>query len=63
MSRLVFDQSSPVEPVSESRGGGLSVTGGEGQTDILVSNIGCNGTVARRIKYMAIAGQKTTFIH
>ena len=45
--RTGFDQSSPVQPVSESRGGTLSVTDGggrrtnEGRTkEILVSNIG-----------------------
>ena len=42
LRRLVFDQSSLVQPVSEYRGGPLSMTdGGEGQTmEILVSNIG-----------------------
>ena len=38
-----FDQSSPVQPVSESRGGGLSVTEVEEEEEkkeILVSNIG-----------------------
>ena len=39
LRRLVFDQSSPLHPVSESRGGTLSVTDGA-QTEILVSNIG-----------------------
>ena len=47
--RMRFDQSSPVQPVSESRGGGtLSVTedggggggGGRRTKEILVSNIG-----------------------
>jgi hypothetical protein len=48
--RTGFDQSSPVHPVTESRGGTLSVTHG-GRTEILVSNIGlltlghmCTGT-------------------
>ena len=42
MRRLVFDQSSPVHPVSEYRGGSTSVTnGGGGQTEILGFNIGC----------------------
>ena len=46
MRRLVFDQSSPVQPVSESRGGTLSVTEEDGggrrrrTKEILVSNIG-----------------------
>ena len=42
LRRLVFNQSSPVHPVSESRGGGLSVKEEDGRrrTDILVSNIG-----------------------
>ena len=39
MSRLVFDQSSPVQPVSESRGGSTNLTEDE-RTEILVSNIG-----------------------
>ena len=39
LRRLVFNQSSPVHPVSESRGGNLNVTNGE-RTKILVSNIG-----------------------
>ena len=41
--RLVLDQRSSVHPDSESRGDGLSVTGGGGgggRTEILVSNIG-----------------------
>ena len=33
MRRLVFNQSSPVHPVSESRGGGLSVTADGRRTD------------------------------
>ena len=42
LRRLVFDQSSPVHPVSESIGFGLSRTeDGGGQTEILVSHIGC----------------------
>ena len=40
MRRLVFNQSSPVHPVSESRGGPLSVTKDKGRTEILVSNFG-----------------------
>ena len=38
--RTGFDQSSPVHPVFESRGGSLSMTGGrtDGRTEILVSN-------------------------
>ena len=43
LRRLVFDQSSPVQPVSESRGGPLSVAEEEEeqqQQEILVSNIG-----------------------
>ena len=40
MRRTRFDQSSPVQPVSESRGGPLSVTDGRTK-EILVSNIGC----------------------
>ena len=45
MRRLVFDQSSAVQPVSEPRGGPLSLTedrGGRRRTEqeILVSNIG-----------------------
>ena len=46
LRRLVFDQSSPVQPVSESRGGTLSVTEeddertNERTKEILVSNIG-----------------------
>ena len=42
--RTRFDQSSPVQPVSKSRGGNLSVTDGGGGVrtkEILVSNIGC----------------------
>ena len=46
MRRLVFDQSSPVHPVSESRGGTLSVTKDE-RTEILVSNFGFNFTVKK----------------
>ena len=46
MRRLVFDQSSPVHPVSESRGGSQSVTyerRTDGRTEeILVSNFGFN---------------------
>ena len=43
MRRLVFDQSSPVHPVSEYRGGGLSVTKDEVRSpEILVSNFGFN---------------------
>ena len=38
--RTGLDQSSPVHPVLESRGGIMSVTDGEGQIEILVSNIG-----------------------
>ena len=42
LRRLVFDQSSPVQPVSEFMGFGLSRTeDGGGQTEILVSHIGC----------------------
>ena len=40
MRKLVFDQSSPVHPVSESRGGTLRVTKDEGRREILVSNFG-----------------------
>ena len=43
LRRLVFDQSSPVHPVSESRGGTLSVTEkdkGRRTEEILVSNFG-----------------------
>ena len=41
MRRLVFDQSSPVHPISESRGGSTSVTKSEvRKTEFLVSNIG-----------------------
>ena len=46
--RTQFDQNSPVQPVSESSGGGegpLSVTGGRGRRgtkEILESNLGCN---------------------
>ena len=54
MRRLVFDQSSQVHPVSESRVGGLRVTEKSGRradgqrvdglkTEILVSNIECKG--------------------
>ena len=43
LRRLVFDQSSPVHPVSESRGGTLNVTKSKvRRTEILVSNIGFN---------------------
>ena len=58
LRRLVFNQSSPVHPVSESRGGPLSVTDGrtDGPTGILVSNIGLlvslervTGSKARRL--------------
>ena len=38
LGRLAFDQSTLVHPVSESRGGSLSVT--HRQTEMLVSNIG-----------------------
>ena len=34
LRRLVFDQSSQVHPVSESRGGNLSVTDGEGSGEV-----------------------------
>ena len=54
MRRLVFDQSSPLHPVSESRGGTLSVTHGRtdgGRTEILVSNIGCLGSHNAKNKY------------
>ena len=53
---LVFDQSSPVQSVSESRGGTLSITEKFGRrTEILVSNIGYNlvstiGNIVRRLK-------------
>ena len=42
LRRLVFNQGSPVNPVSESRGGPLSMTHEQTnhQTEILVSNIG-----------------------
>ena len=40
LRRLVFDQSSPVHPLSDFRGGGLSLTNGGQRTEILVSNIG-----------------------
>ena len=41
MRRLVFDQSSPVQPVSECRGGTLSVMEKEKkEKEILVSNLG-----------------------
>ena len=41
MRRLVIDQSSPVQPVSKSRGGTLSVTSDRRRrTEILVFNIG-----------------------
>ena len=40
LRRFVFDQSSPVHPVSEFRGGPLSVTKYRRRTEILVSNIG-----------------------
>ena len=41
LRRLVFNQNIPVHPISESRGGGLSVTDkGQRPTKILVSNIG-----------------------
>ena len=47
MRRLVFDQISPVQPVSESRGGwtehdGKVRTKDEHRKEILVSNIGCS---------------------
>ena len=38
--RTGLDQSSPVHPVSDFRGGSLSVTEKDGRTEILVSNIG-----------------------
>ena len=38
--RLVFNQRSPVHPVSESRGGSTSVTKSKEKTEILVSNFG-----------------------
>ena len=44
--RLVFDERSPVHPVSESRGGAVSVTHVR-WTEILVSNIGLVGFVTR----------------
>ena len=34
LRRLVFNHSSPVHPVSESRGGSLSVTDGEGRQSL-----------------------------
>ena len=40
MRLLVFDQSSPVQPVSEPRGGGSPERDGRRKEDILVSNIG-----------------------
>ena len=43
---LVFDQSSPVQPVSEFRGGPLSVT--EKKAEILVSNIGWSECTVNR---------------
>ena len=53
MRRTRFDQSSPVQPVSESRGGTLSVTEEEKdegrRTEILVSNFGFD-----RFKGMAL---------
>ena len=44
---IVFDQSSPVHPVLESRvGSTMSVTNGEGiRTAILVSNIGYSSNI------------------
>ena len=43
LRRLVFDQSSPVQPISKSRGGGGSPEkSGERKTKILVSNIRFN---------------------
>ena len=55
MRRLVFDQSSPVQPVSESRGGTLSVTfeRTEGRTkEILVSNLGL--TSVSHVTYLVL---------
>ena len=48
LRRSVFDQSSPVHPVSEYRGGKvtLSVTD-ERRTEILLTNIGLRGMVLR----------------
>ena len=39
-----FDQSSPVQPISECMGGSTSITEEEedGRTEILLSNIGCH---------------------
>ena len=53
LQRLVFDQSTPVHPVSDFRGGGLSVTDGErtdGQTEIHVSYIGLT-QIPYKLKY------------
>ena len=67
MRILVFDQSSPVHPVSESRGGITSVTDGrkEGRsTEILVSNIGYwyTSAIARRC-ILTIVLFRATQIH
>ena len=52
LRKLVFHQSSPVYLVSESRGGGLSVTEEENgrsneRTEILLSNIGYKSHATR----------------
>ena len=60
LRRLVFDQSSPVHPVLESRGGTVSVTE-DGRrrrrsTEILVSNIGCCPTWEEYVHELAVGG-------
>ena len=54
MRRLVFDQSSPVHPVSESRGGPLSVTEHERTKEILMSNIGYRDRKLRGTKKIGV---------
>ena len=52
-----FDQSSPVQPVSESRGGTLSVTNERAKDkqtkEILVSNFGCSALYFTALNYAA----------
>ena len=62
-----FDQSSPVQPVSEYRGVGLSVTKKKKEsgrrTEILVSNIGCMSVIIPKLLYQTKPRGKPLKLH
>ena len=66
---MSFDQSSPVQPISEFRGASTSVTEeDDGRTEILVSNIGyqaknCISIILEKMTHLLIKTDWATFLY